>query len=321
MPLEYLKRVFGETAVKEFKLNFSGLPLYLSKAYRFYGISVYGKKYVFVQPENKLNLKAYKAQKKKIEEIFALSVVLCADKLIFQQRDNLINSGIEFVEPKRQIYMPSLGLVLDNRRSNTIAKQIEKFTPQMQLCALFFLYKSQKEYTVKEISEITGLNDMAVSRGASFLTELELLSVRKVGRINYYTIRVSKNELLASIKDYLISPILKKLYAKEVDVKNIGVKAGYTALSQSTTISDDFVKTYAVSRKTYKSIENNCKEVDDMFLTDDGVAKIEVWKYDPAIFAVDNCVDKLSLYLSFTNGNDERSEEALKELMREIKNG
>ena len=48
---------------------------------------------------------------------------------------------------------------------------------------------------------------------------------------------------------------------------------------------------------------------------------VEVWKYDPLIFMKDNCVDKLSLYLSFGNNNDERTEEALEALMEEIING
>ena len=50
----------------------------------------------------------------------------------------------------------------------------------------------------------------------------------------------------------------------------------------------------------------------------DGIVKIEIWKYDPCIFMVDGCVDKLSLVLSFAKDNDERTEEALKEIIREI---
>lgn len=321
MLLEYLKRIFGEQTVKECNLNLRGLPLYLSNTYRFYGISIHNKAYAFALPQSTLNLKSYKVQEKKAEAVLSVPVVLCADKLMFQQRENLINSGVEFVEPGKQIYMPSLGVVLNDRRNSADTKPIGKFTPQIQLCALFFLYKKEKEYTAKEISETTGLNVMAVSRGVSALTELELLSVRKAARTNYYTIKASKNKFLESIKDYLISPVLKRVYADGETIFNVGIKSGYTALSQLTSIVDDSIQTYAVSRTTYKSIESDCRESSDMFSFNDKIVKIEVWKYDPMIFMVDNCVDRLSLYLSFANDNDERTEESLEELMNEINNG
>jgi len=224
MLLEYLKKIFGEPAVKECNLNLRWLPLYLSNTYRFYGISIYNKSYAFALPQSTLNLKSYKVQEKKAEDILSVPVVLCADKLMFQQRENLINSGVEFVEPGKQIYMPSLGVVLNDKRNSADTKPIEKFTPQIQLCALFFLYKKEKEYTAKEISETTGLNVMAVSRGVSALTELELLLVRKAARTNYYTIKASKNKFLESIKDYLISPVLKRVYADGKTFFNVGIK-------------------------------------------------------------------------------------------------
>lgn len=321
MLLEYLKRVFGDQIVKECDLNTRWLPFYLSNTYRFYGISIHNKDYAFALPQSALNLKSYKVQEKKAETILSVPIVLCADKLMFQQRENLINSGLEFVEPGKQIYMPSLGVVLNDKRNIADAKPIEKFTPQIQLCALFFLYKKEKEYTAKEITEATGLNVMAVSRGVSALTELELLSVRKEARTNFYTIKASKNIFLESIKDYLISPVLKRVYAEGKTIFNVGIKSGYTALSQLTSVVDDSIQTYAVSRITYKSIESNCRESSDMFSLNDKIVKIEVWKYDPTIFMADNCVDRLSLYLSFANDNDERTEESLEELMKEINNG
>lgn len=77
----------------------------------------------------------------------------------------------------------------------------------------------------------------------------------------------------------------------------------------------------AISKKAYKSIEDICKQSADEFLSSDKVVKVEVWKYGPTIFMTDGCVDKLSLYLSFEKDNDERTIEALNELMEEIENG
>lgn len=320
MLLEYLKNVFGDDAVKGYNINTDILPFYLSNDYSFCGISIVNKPYVFVIPKNSINLKSYNVQKKKLEVIFSSHIVLCANKLLFMQRENLINNGLEFVEPEKQLFMPSVGTILDNRQINTNNKIIEKFTPQMQLCALFFLYQEKKEHTVNDIAQITGLNIMAISRGLSALNELGLFSIRKVARTNYYTIKTNKAKFISTIKDYLITPVQRIVYTKESDLADIGVKAGYTALEQMTSIVDDPIKTYAISKTAYKSIEDNCKQSVDDFLLSDKIVKVELWKYEPSIFMNNECVDKLSLYLSFENDSDERTNDALNRLMEEIIN-
>lgn len=314
----YLKKLFGDNVVHEYNVDTSSLPFYLKKEYCFCGISIINKPYVFVLPKNNLNLKSYKVQKMKLEEILSTSIILCVDKLMFQQRENLINNGLEFIEPDKQIFMPSIGTILDNKRKEMTNKVVEKFTPQIQLCALFFLYHHKKEYTANELSNVTGLNVMAVNRGLAVLNGLDLFSVRKVARTNYYTIKTNKAMYISTVKDFLITPIKKVVYAKEDDIIDVGVKAGYTALEQMTSIADDSVKTYAISKNVYKTIEDSCRESVDEFLLSDNIVKVEVWKYNPLIFMNNDCVDKLSLYISFEKEQDERTNEALKELMEEI---
>ena len=95
----------------------------------------------------------------------------------------------------------------------------------------------------------------------------------------------------------------------------------YILFRQLKVIVDDSVKTCAISKNAYKTIEDRCRQSLDEFLLSEKVVKVEVWKYDPMIFKNNDCVDTLSLYLSFENENDERTNEALNELMKEIRNG
>ncbi|MFA7176805.1 MAG: hypothetical protein WC114_06125, partial [Smithellaceae bacterium] len=46
--------------------------------------------------------------------------------------------------------------------------------------------------------------------------------------------------------------------------------------------------------------------------------EIEVWSYEPALFAMDGVVDRLSLFLSLRDEEDERVEAALEQMMREM---
>lgn len=319
--VHYLEKLFGYLAIRKYELNLCNLPFYLGNEYQIFGIYIFNRRYACVFPKNVLNLKTYKIQKKKLEELLSLPIVLCIDNLSFQQRENLTINGIEFIEPNKQIFIPSIGIILNDRQKSISNKKIERFSPQIQLCVLFFLYKFGKEHTAKEICQVTGLNGMAVSRGVAALSNLNLLSVRKSARTKYYKTRVSKVEYLSAINHFLVSPVSRKFYARETDITNNGIKAGYTALSQITSITDDSIPTYAISKGEYKLMQNQLLEYSDEVVVSHKTVRIEVWKYSPTIYVNNGCVDKLSLYLSFERDIDERTEEALNELMKEIENG
>jgi Tfp pilus assembly protein PilO len=46
--------------------------------------------------------------------------------------------------------------------------------------------------------------------------------------------------------------------------------------------------------------------------------EIQVWSYDPKLFAVAGVVDRLSLFLSLRDEKDERVEAALEQMMKEM---
>lgn len=312
---EYLIKLFGNDAIETFEISVK-LPIYLSSTYKYKGVSIYGYKYVFILPINKVNLKSYKVQVKNIIEIFSLPAVLCVDELDFYQRNNLINSRLDFVEIGKQLFIPSIGMVLYDMKKKMEHVIVEKFTPQVQLCALFFVYSDIKEYKVSEIASVIKLNAMAISRGMSVLIELGVLSVRSEIRTNYYCLKVNKKDFLKIIMPYLISPVSDKKVLEIINTNN-WIQAGYTALSEYTTIVDDLPNTIAVSKEEYKLLE----EIDNK--TCRGIPyeiNVEIWKYNPKIFSKNNFVDKLSLYLSFSKENDERTEEALNELIEELTN-
>ena len=47
-------------------------------------------------------------------------------------------------------------------------------------------------------------------------------------------------------------------------------------------------------------------------------AEIEIWKYDPAVLARDHVVDPLSLIMTLQENADERTEEAIEEILEKF---
>lgn len=317
--IEYLDNLIGKHNVTVENNRDIVLPLYLN-CYEYKVISLYGISYVFVASKESLNVKAYKAQKHKIETLFNCPAVLVLDKPKALQRQNLIENNIIFVEVGKQLFMPSVGLVLRNMRER-VPLQVEKFTPQMQLCALFFLYHREGEYTVKQISEKTKLNNMAITRGMSALEALKFVSSTSDGRTKYY--RLCENEMcyLEKVEKHAISPVYKSVWVNKNKKLQNALRAGYSALSDYSMLADNEYETYAISKEAYKQIEKSVQIEFEDLLNEQDYIKLEVWKYDPSLFAENGIVDKFSLYMSFGQGQDERTEEILKEIKESIVNG
>ncbi len=318
MLLQYLKSVVGQNAVCEEKLPKINLPIYL-KRYQYSVYSILGKKYLFVESQDKVNLKTYKKQVDKIGDLFHLPVVLVLKNSFTAQRTNLIENRLMFVEVGKQLFLPLGGIILkeDNVKFNL---PIEKFTPQMQLCALFFLYLENDWYSVKEIAEKTSLNAMAISRGMQALVDLDVLQVQQSQGKNLYRIRGNKKEFFGKIEKLLIRPVQKEILLKKESLPNKHLLAGYSGLSQYSMLVDNEVQTFAVDKKDYKQLVGKANILFEDLLYGNECVKVQVWKYSPHIFGDDNVVDKISLCLSMEN-LDERTESVIEKLKEEVLNG
>lgn len=134
--------MLGEETIRELKLIKPALPIYL-RSYDFCIISVLDTAYVFVRAKEKLNINSFKVQQAKIEEIFACPSVLVLKESNTAQRKNLIENKIMFVEIGKQLFMPAAGVALQKSGNMPSKKNIKRFTPQIQLCALFFFMEKK----------------------------------------------------------------------------------------------------------------------------------------------------------------------------------
>lgn len=317
--IEYLENLIGKHNVVVENNCDIVLPLYLN-CYEYEIISLYGTRFVFVEAKDGVNVRSYKLQKGKIEKYWDCQSVLVLENIKANQRQNLIENSIMFVEIGKQLFMPMIGIVLNNTRDK-VSLCVDKFTPQIQLCALFFLYHDLGKHTVKQIAEKTKLNNMAITRGMSALEGLKFVSSTSVGRIKYYELSISKAEYLHNIEPYAISPVCRVIHTIESKKTKSALRSGYSALSDYSMIVDNEYETVAISKEEYRRIENTLDIRHEDSLDEQDCIKLEVWKYDPILFAENGIVDKLSLYMSFEQGQDERTEEILNEIKRSIING
>jgi hypothetical protein len=88
-----------------------------------------------------------------------------------------------------------------------------------------------------------------------------------------------------------------------------GMLSGIEAMSEYTMLNPQQYPTLAISKQEAKSLMLN-KQVGDY--------EVQIWRYNPRLLTPKNVVDKLSLYLSMKDTDDERIQIELENLINSI---
>ena len=155
---------------------------------------------------------------------------------------------------------------------------------------------------------------MTLTRSFDELELIDLGNVKMEGRERVLRFELNKKNLWEKSKEYMRSPVKKHNIVKQIYEPWPGLIAGLSALSHYSMLGEPRNPVYALSTKQWNTLKksNVLKKVP---VQDYDTCEIEVWNYDPQLFAEDHIVDRLSLYLSLKNTKDERVEAALDHLM------
>ncbi|MFO7930839.1 MAG: hypothetical protein R6U97_05495 [Desulfosalsimonas sp.] len=116
---------------------------------------------------------------------------------------------------------------------------------------------------------------------------------------------------------YLKTPVKKLLWANDPIDREL-LLAGESALAEYSMLASPGQPVYAISEKKWKTMEKE-KIFQEARYSEEAGVQLEVWRYDPRLFAEGNAVDPFSLYLSLKESKDERIESAIEEMMENIR--
>ena len=117
----------------------------------------------------------------------------------------------------------------------------------------------------------------------------------------------NNKELWDMALPYLSNPVEKVLYTN--NMLSNGMLSGIEAMSEYTMLNPQQYPTLAISKQEAKSLMLN-KQVGDY--------EVQIWRYNPRLLTPKNVVDKLSLYLSMKDTDDERIQIELENLINSI---
>ena len=235
---------------------------------------------------------------------------LVFESLSKYRRDALIKAHVPFVVPGKQIYLPFLGVAL-NERCDTEVESTEKLLPSAQAIFFYYLYSKQDRIYLSDAVKVLQYSAMSVSRAAKQLAQTGLFEECKEGVQKLLIARYERKEMFDRMQPLLIDPVKRRIYIALDNLPAQLCQAGFSAMAHYSMLNAPTLACYAAGvgeKLTGAATLTNAADQ----------AEIEIWKYDPVILSKDNVVDPLSLIMTLQENADERTEEAIEEILEKF---
>lgn len=297
--MEYLKEnLFVNVAYSEWERQ-GNLPIFINERYRFKIAKIEGIETLFMYVKSKLeDIRVVKKHIEYINRSTDLPIILIMENILLRQRKSLIKDRQPFIVKDTQIYLPFLGVVLEEKFAENLV-EIKTVLPSAQALLLYFIYSQKKEILMKDAVNNLGFSAMSISRALKQWEKLGILNSYKNGVSKIITSDVYGKKLYLRAEKYLKSPIVKTKRVtslESIDYKGQMKLSSDSALANYSMLNPPRTKIYSVGRLNINKFEETIYE--------EGIV-IEEWSYD--LFDVDpTCVDILSLHQILKNNKDER---------------
>jgi hypothetical protein len=317
----YLQEVLGiEVRITDFTLQ-QVLSIYLKDLYEYKQMDYNDQTFILMKSRKSENPEpgALKKQAESVQVLTGCRIIYVSDKMQSYERKRLISYGINFIIVKHQIYLPGLGIYLQEINKRGITR-VKKFAPATQLVLLGVMINP--DYcgrSVTEAARLTGYTPMTITNAYQEIVGAGLADTEVAGKERRLSYQFRGRELWEKAQQYLSTPVKQRLWMTG-DLKQAKlVKAGITALSAYTSLADNNYLTYAIAGADLVKLKEHdyCREVP---APEPGAFSLEVWKYQPLLLTNTGSADRLSLYLSLVQDEtDERTLTALDELLEGVK--
>lgn len=296
------------------------LPFFLRNLYTFFKVRLLGDSCLLMLDRNEQEQSPATVRKHmdQVETKWGGEVVYVRERVTAYNRKRLIEHKLPFVVPGNQMYLPMLGIDL-REHFKKLRTETHKFSPSTQALVIHvLLYGTTKRiFTPVEMAGRLGYSAMTMTRAFNELESADLGDIFLEGRERCARFVESAKDTWAKAQPFLRSPVKKRLHIEPLNTDPPGLRAGLTALADYTMLAEPANPIIALSGEDWKSLRQHHR-VNEFPSPEPGALEIEVWSYAPSLFAKGKLVDRLSLYLSLKESQDERVEAVLEEMMKEL---
>ena len=201
---------------------------------------------------------------------------------------------------------------------------LHRIEPRSQLSAsaqVVVLYRllhgPLERYPLAELAQILGYSAMTLTKAAQELDTYDWVQTVREGRKIHLHFPVAGEKLWALAEPLLQSPVKGISWAVAEPGVALPFVAGISALARFSSLMPNALPVCALPSKRVQELlrEKTLRRCAD---ADEAQFELQEWRYDPAPLTQGECVDRLSVYLSLRDSNDERVRLALHEMMETI---
>lgn len=297
------------------------LPFLLRDRYRFYRVQVLENDCLLMVDVGSEE-QSPAAIRKHIDSVWAHTqeapLIYVRDRITPYNRKRLIEHKVPFVVPGNQMYLPMLGLDLREHFRKLRAAPPE-FSPATQVVVLYWLLQGKDEpLTPAVMAQRLGYSRMSMTRAFDELENAGLGEFFTRGRERCVVFPESKRELWLKAQAFLKNPVKWRHHVMTTHLPSLRVRAGLMALAHYTMLAEPTHTVFAMHLKEWNTLlaQHDLQVVPPH---EPQAAEIQVWSYDPVLFAENGFADRLSVYLSLKGSEDERVEAALTEMLEELR--
>jgi len=318
--LDHLKDVTGSVP-DLVAAKVTGLPLFLRERYQFGRTRLFGQSLLVALEQGHAESATPGEYEKHADTLRAQTgepVVLVLPALPSYVRNRMVRCGLPFIVPGSQIFLPTALIDLRERFRQPTPKAGKPLTPAAQCVLLYHLQRQPLEnMPLREIAERIGYSPVMLTKVKAELHAAELCEPRRIGRSVALHFTTAGRQLWDAARPLLSSPIVKTVWLHGEIPGYPALQAGLTALSRRTMIADDRLPTFALLLEVFhanleRGLFHGCPGPEDADF------KMEVWSYNPLLFANNEAIDSLSLFLSLRDYPDERVQQQLETLINEF---
>jgi phosphoribosylformylglycinamidine (FGAM) synthase PurS component len=306
------------------------LPMYINETFKLYRTELFNTEIILAALKNddELSIQQTEKQVQQLKNLLNPKVVIVLENVQAYTRKRLIQKGINFIVPGKQLYMPDL--LIDLRESFVHPKTKQKkemLLPSAQFLLIYhIIHRNQQwklqEHPFKAIAQKLGYTAMAITNAINNLKYHGLIDVEGE-KEKFIRFRGERQELwnMAHQQNLLINPVIKTVYVDEKPEGLFLLHTNASALTEYTDLNPSRQEYFAIEKTDFYGLQksNGLVNLNDY----EGRYALEVWKYNP-LTLVDELpndkadVDPISLYLSVKDSRDERIEMALDQILKKF---
>jgi hypothetical protein len=303
------------------------LPMFINEFYQLAEIKVFNSDFILAERANFGDLSIAQTEKhfKIITELLNAKVVLLVKTINSFSRKRLIEKGINFIVPGKQLFLPSILIDLNETGINKRDMgRREKLIPSAQLILLYRILHRDKRQNIEELSfkqlaQVLNYTPMVITNAVNNLKYHEICT-SVGGKEKFIRFNLGIQGMWHDVvkRDLFVIPVLKEIYTDEVPKKVKIVRSNLSALPDYSDMNPGNQNYFAIEKNLFYSIQNGNNPM--IVNKQEGSICLELWKYDPALIMdqlphKNTVIDPLSLYLSLKNSSDERIQDALEQII------